>query len=789
MRCFVFLCFMIACWFTALEANGQTISSISGKVVNANNESLIGNVLILSAVDSTFIKGVSFMDKGFDVLNINRKEVLVKFTSLQFSDTIIRVTYQGQAKINLGSIVVNVKNVQLGEVRVNSQAPMVKYNPNGNLEVNVAKTILASSSSVSEILSRSPNVMIEDGGQITVIGKGEAIIYLNGKRITTEQMSAIPTSQISKIEIISNPSARYDAEGKAVINIVTKMNVQEGVIGRVSQQVSYSDFGGTNGNTFLDLSYLRGKFSLVGNYSLMTGDTREFLYTTRTRPPGPDFMRSEMTIDWRRNFKNYSTFGLGAQYNFDKKRYLSLGYSGYLEKMEVDQKSRNTITTNSGPNFYTSDVAVNQERWNHSVTLNYNQSIDSLGSVLFVGSQYSYFTSDNNDFIAESSRSLKNLADLGIHIFTIQIDYTKVFPSKSKLDLGAKFGYVNTTSATDFLIAENGGDFKYNEELSNSFKYIEKIPAAYINYSGKLTPKIDFSLGARGELTDYNLKATMRGGQILEKTYFNLFPNLLLNTTVKAVKLRASYISRISRPRYQALNPFVIYQDPYTTIEGNPFLVPEKTHAFELGANYKKYDFRIGYNYTLNPFTAAALKGDSANAYVLKSINLDKDNTFFASVSRSVNIKWWNSLNTATLSYSKSTDNTFGYAMIKSKPYVYLYSSNTFTVKDLFKIQLLAWYLSNKSYGVRYENDRYTVTLGIEKDLFKNALKLSFTANDIFHGTNTEGTYNVDQTAVYYDRTYTTNYFRFIATWNFGKLKTTNYKIKSTGQSESNRAN
>jgi hypothetical protein len=102
---------------------------------------------------------------------------------------------------------------------------------------------------------------------------------------------------------------------------------------------------------------------------------------------------------------------------------------------------------------------------------------------------------------------------------------------------------------------------------------------------------------------------------------------------------------------------------------------------------------------------------------------------------------------------------------------------------------MLAWYMSNKSYGVRHERDRSTVTLSVEKDLFKNALKLTFTANDIFHGTNTEGNYDVGQTAVYYDRTYTTNYFRFIATWNFGKLKKSNYKIKATGQSESNRAN
>ncbi|WP_298734515.1 TonB-dependent receptor [uncultured Chitinophaga sp.] len=780
---------------TAARLNAQQISSISGRVANAANEPLTGNVIVLSAADSGFIKGTSFLNTAFEITNINRKEVLLKFTSLQFRDTIIKVTYNGQANIHLGTILVGSGKYQLNEVQVTSQVPMVRYSANGNIEVNVAKTILASSNSVNEILSRSPNVVIDDGGQIAVFGKGEAIFYLNGKRITREQMSAIPTSQIARIEIISNPSAKYDAEGKAVINIITKVNMQEGIIGTVSQHVTTSDFAGTNANTFLDLSYMKGKFSLVGNYGLLVGKSREYLYTTRTRPEGPDYMNSDLITDWKRKFNNYSNFGLGAQYNINERSNISLAYSGYVEKQGGSQDSRNAITTNDGTSHYTSNIAVNQERWNHTGTLNYNNTLDSLGSGLFLGTQLSYFNGDNDDFIDEKSikdgtadgRLLKNLAGLKIYISASQADYTKVFSASSKLDLGVKFGYVNTRASTTFLISEKGEDFIYNKDLSNNFEYIEKIPAAYVNYNGKLG-KVNYSLGARGEWTNYDLNTSVGGGQTISDSYFNIFPNLLLNTSMQQVKMRFSYAARISRPRYQSLNPIVFYQDPFTTIEGNPFLVPEKTHAFEVGLNYKKYDFRVGYNYTLNPFTAAALRGDSANTYVLKAINLDKDNTFFASLSRQISIKWWTSLNTVSVSYSKSTDNKYNYAMVDSKPYVYLYSSNTFNVDNLFKLQLLAWYLGDKYYGVRYEKHRSTVTLGIEKDFFKNALKLSFTANDIFHKTNTSGIYDVGQTTVFYDRTYNTNYFRFIATYNFGNLKKTNYKIRQTGQSENNRA-
>ncbi|MFA6057579.1 MAG: TonB-dependent receptor [Taibaiella sp.] len=786
---------IVSLWASAV-LNAQPINSITGKVVNVNYEPLIGNVAVLSATDSAFITGTSFQEADFELSGINQKVALLKFTSLAFSDTIIKVEYKGQEHIDLGSIIFSETRSSLDEVQVTAQAPMVRYRDNGNVEVNVSNTILARSNSVNEILSRSPNITIDEAGQVFVLGKGEAIIYLNNKRISREQMSAIPTSQISRIEIISNPSARYDAEGKAVINILTKMNMQEGMLGTLSQHITVSSFGGTHTNTLLDVSYTKGRFSLIGNYGLLLGKSREFLHTTRTRPEGSDYMSSDLTIDWRRKFNNYSNFGFGAQYNISEGSYISLGYSGYMENQGGEQHSENAIITNTEKGSYSSDLRVDQMRWNHSATFNFNKTLDTLGSAFFMGSQYSYFDGDTDDSIdehgitngAKNSRYLNNNTNTKISILTTQIDYTKVFNDRNKLDMGIKFSYVNDRSGTDFLVAEDGEQYKLDKGMSNNFRYTEEVPAAYINYSGSISGRIDFSLGTRGELTHYNLNTSSGGGQVIQKSYFNIFPNLLLSTTFYNVKLRASYASRITRPRYQALNPYIIYQDRFTSIQGSPDLVPEKTHAFEAGLNYKKYDFRMGYNFTLDPMTAAALRGDSANSYVLRGINLDKSHSFFVSLSKSATFKWWTSLNTATLRYSKSVDTKYDYVFTESRPDLYLYTSNTFDVNNLFKIQLLVWYQSNRYYG-RFENQRSSVTLGIEKNFFKNVLKLSLTANDIFHNTHSSGTYDVGQTLVFYDRTYNTNYFRFIATFNFGKLKKSNYNIKSTGQDENSRAN
>lgn len=791
-----FLTFLILI-FQCLKLKAQNIRSISARVIDSKQEPLMGNALLHSPDDPAFVKGISFLNGRFELSEINQKTLTLKLTSLLFADTLISIKYKGAAHVDLGTIVIKAQHVQLNEVQISAQPSLTRSLANGNLEVKVANTILANSSSLTEILSKAPNVIVNEG-QISVAGKGEASIYLNGRLITSERMSAIPTSQIEKIEVISNPSSKYDAEGKAVINIITKVNAGMGVLGSVGQQVTASEFAGLNTNTLFDLNYNKGKFAVVGNYGLFQGRTRERLYTTRTRPSEEDYLRSELTTNWRRKLRNFSNFGLGVQYNLSEDKNISLGYNGNLEKQGGGQDSRNSISNQEGTRFYTSDLKKNEQRLNQSFTLNYNQTIDTLGSVLFLGTQYSDYHADINDLIDERSliagadgfRSLKNDVEHQISISSTQVDYSKVFRSREKLEFGLKFSYVNTNSGTDFLVADNGGAFKPDENLSSDFEYREKIPAAYLNYSGMIMGKTNFGIGFRGEWTDYTLNTSVAGGQLLRDHYFNLFPNLLLSRTItERLKLSASYVSRITRPRYQALNPYVIYQDPFTTIEGNPNLQPEKVHSFELGANYRKIDFRIGYNYVIDPLSAAALRGNTPNSYVLKGINLDKSHTYFAALSVPATVGFWTATNTLNLSYAKMIDDQYSFIALPSKPQWYLYSSNTFNVKDLFKLQLLAWYLGTRSSGLYQDRSRSFVSIGIDKDLFKGALKLKFLANDIFNHTNSSGNYSVGQTDIFYNRTYNNNYFRLMVSYSFGKLKNNNYKNKATGQSETNRAN
>ena len=789
----LFLYFSFLLLFISSRVNAQ-VTAITAKVTDSKGAAVEGNFLLLDSA------GKEVRKAGFsgtiNVEGLNHSMLRLRLRSLMFADTTYLVSFSGKAVHDLGTLVTREIPNALGEVVVRSSAPMVRFSSSGNLQVNVAGTILASSSSVSEILSRTPGVNVSEG-VISVQGKGEAIIYLNGVLITSERLASIPTSQISKIEVMSSPSARYDASGRAVILVTTKAPAGFGLNGKLTSQLTVDDFFGETHNNFVDLGYSSAKLSLTGNFSAQTGKGRELLYTIRERPAPTDFLHSELTTDWKREFKLYATYGLGGRIALSGKSSLSFSFNGNSDKLGGTVDSKNIIRTSTAMNSYSSSIDKDEQRENNTFLLDYTLETDSLGSNLFLGGQYASYLTGNDDYITEqntstpvASRFLYNYARHKLHIGSFQIDRSRAFNRKSKLEYGLRFSAVSNGSDNQFSISSlKEGPYVFNKEMSSDFSYSETIGAGYGSFTTSLG-KLAVSAGLRAEWTAYKLSSSALGAERIKADYLNVFPNLSFSLPLGDLKMNASYAARITRPRYQALNPFVIYQDPFTTIEGNPELKPERSHAIELTGEFKGTVLKLGYTYTSDQLTASALRGSTQESYVLKSINISSDYAYLVSLTRPFNLgSWWQSVNTASVTYGKSFDDQYGFATVKTRPQVYLYTSNSFSVGYGVKLQLLAWYLGERYYSLRHDNKRSLVTLGVEKSMMNNKLKIGLSANDIFNKYIAEGDYNVGQTQIYYNRRYGFKYFRVMASYNFGGVGQPAKERKRPAQTENNRAN
>ncbi|MEM1124190.1 MAG: TonB-dependent receptor, partial [Bacteroidota bacterium] len=655
--------------FSTFTLLAQINFTVKGKIVDQAGYLPAGNILALNPADSTLLKGDFFLDGAFVLTNLTQENILLQFTSLEFADLYVPVEYNGQAVIDLGQLNTTQTGTALEEVVVKGRRSLFTQKKDGTIAVLVQNTALAANNSVTEILSKAPDILTNEDGGIEVFGKGNAIIFLNGKRIMNNQLGLIAPANIHKIDIIRNPSAQYDADGAAVIHIQTIQNAQNGYQTNLLQNVSHGDFWGTDTYSSVNTNFKKDQFSINGLFALRQGDDRHVQNTTRDRAPVDGFFSSDITNDWQHQLENFSQYGLGIQYDWKEQNYLSLEYAGASEKLGGRVTSTNTIITDDGRIDYESITNKNERAVDNSLSLNYHQTLDNNGGHLFIGGQHADFQTNTNDLISEAStteegdafRNLKSQYDLNVKISSGQADFTKVYANDNQLSLGTKFSTIQNISGLDFLIVHREDNFTKDPNLSNNFTYREDVSAGYINFAGS-TDRFNYSLGLRAEHTNYALDLIQVDRKKIKDRYLHFFPNFSITQQVSDdFTWNFAYTSSIARPPYERLNPAPIYQDPYTSIQGNPFLKPARTHALELNGQYKALTFKMGYDHTLDILGGAAIQGETDKSYILIRLNHDIAHALFSSLSTTFSNDWWTSTTTASLRYTKIIDRTLDF--------------------------------------------------------------------------------------------------------------------------------
>lgn len=775
----------------------QSSYTLKGLVKDQNDSLVFCNALLLNTSDSSLIKGGLVNNGEFIIRGLEQDTVLLKIVSLDINALYQTIVRPDTTILNLGVIHVN-SGILMNKVVASAMKPAFTTGSSGELIVHVKGTILESSTSINDVLSKSPGIIVEEG-IVTVFGKGEAIVLLNGKLISSAQLQAIPSSSIERIEVLTNPPAKYDASGKAVVNILLSDNSVEGFSGELVQNTTWARY--LQSYSTAAFNYRKGKLSAQLNYAQDHG--RNWGANVIKRNAFSDLGTTESINDFKdqSNLKFYNSYNTGFTYDFNAKNSLTIEYLGSVSLSEQDANAitifrdvedvKTGITTqNSGENKYLLQ----------SLNLNYSHLFDSLGTNLFAGAQYFYFNSNDDIFIEEEINmednfqlfNRRNNSETLISFATAQLDFQKFYANKSTLfEIGVKGIQADNNGEVKFFSKKHDEEeFKFYANLSNDFIYQENIGAIYAQYSRDLHEKIRLSLGVRSELTAANGISKKINETIIDTTYFNLFPNVILDYDLKEDwKLNLSMSSSIKRPTYQALDPFLFYIDSLTTSQGNPQLKPELTYSIESNINFKRYGLKIGYNHTQNAFRYALLPGDNGQtSSTLMQVNVEQEHSYFISLQVPLQLKRYvRSFNIIGTTLDQVIDSRSAFSTSEFQPRFYFFTNNMINIGKLGKIQLAFRLLGTRFDGLYYRKPFYNFSVGWSKSFIDDRLSINLLADDIFHTNIVDGYYELAASKVSYIRKMNTKLFRVTLRYNFGKLKEKAYSSTDIGKTASSR--
>lgn len=474
---------------------------------------------------------------------------------------------------------------------------------------NVEKNITSTGGTVTDALQNIPSVSVDVDGNVSMRGSGNVTILIDGKPSgltganRAAALSQLPASTVEKIEIITNPSARYDADGMSgIINIVTKKNKLEGLNGSASVGV------GTRNkyNAALNLNYRIKKFNVFGNYSYRYDQRFSNGYSIRQNRINDSIWNTDQYSDGLRK-PNFHIGKIGADYYITNTTTISssLGYSNRGGTDEENLRYDILPSLNSPTrNIYNRNTQGTDAGHNWDYALNFKKTFPTNKSELTAdvvysfadNSSFSQFRTDKNAIPATKNDSLQNTNNnSGVKILTLQADYTLPIgkAKKGKFEVGYK-SILRTIDNRFNLNAFNWEKniYEQNTKLNNDFRYNENVHAGYVMFGNELLG-FQWQAGLRAEQT-YTTSELLTENKSYPNSYFNVFPSAVISKQFKNDnQITITYSRRLNRPQVGSLNPFIDYSDPLNLRQGNPFLLPEYINSFEFSYNkdWKSYSF------------------------------------------------------------------------------------------------------------------------------------------------------------------------------------------------------
>ncbi|WP_374166156.1 TonB-dependent receptor domain-containing protein [Arcticibacter sp. MXS-1] len=794
---------------SSISLLGQPLGQVVGKVTDQQATAIeYATVTLLSAKDSSLVKTVVTDEKGAYTFNaISQGRYLIAVSSVgykRFKSTPFELKSAAQ-QFHVEPVKLIAESKNLKEVSVTAQKPFIERKAD-KLIVNVENSSVAVGSTALEVLQKAPGVSVDKDDNIALKGRQGVLIMVDGKQTYMSNadlanlLRNMQSNEIESIEIINNPSAKYEAAGKSgIINIKLKKNKNYGTNGTFTAGAGYGK--NYKSNAGLTLNNRSKKINLFGNYNYSNNKRFQDMQIDRISAGsrGDTYFYQEGGSN-RKNANN--NFKAGVDYFINKNNTLGALVTGYINN-GGELYSNNTIIGAAWGSKDSSVVSANDGDYkyrNLSYNLNFKSVLDTSGQELTVDLDYSnYYGNDktlyDNTYYYTGAPNLttpellRNRTPSRIHVYALKADYSYPLKKGMKIETGIKSSFVKTDN--DFQFNRFRNDLWQNDPTrSNHFIYDENIHAAYINYRLEMK-KTTIQAGLRGEQTSSrgNLVTT---DSVVKRTYFNLFPSAVISRELsKNHDIGLSYSRRINRPSYDALNPFEYYLDKYTYNQGNPFLNPEYTDAFELSYTFKKaYTLSLGYNITSDVIAEVLLPNAQKQALYQTNKNLAKQTGYNATLSAPFSFsKWWSSntnINVFYLGFNSPDLN--GQKLDNGKTVFQFYSGHNFKAGKTTSLEVSGDYQSALIYGTFRISPQYGIDAGINQSLNNKKVNLKLAVNDIFN------TRKQTVTSAYPGLNYSlhqkneTQVVRLSLSYRFGRNEIKPSRNRSTGlESETNR--
>jgi outer membrane receptor protein involved in Fe transport len=743
------------------------MGEIHGVVIDKKTRVAIeyANVIVYKIKDSSMVTGALTNGKGkFLIEKLSPGRYFVKVNFIGFGlKTIpdLMVKPPDNLSLNLGTIELETTATNLDVVTISGEKDQIEYNLDKRV-INVDKNILSAGGTALDVMQTIPSVNVDIDGTVSLRGSSNVTIFVDGRPSGLTSLDQMPAAMIDKVEIITNPSARYDPDGMSgIINIVTKRKKEPGYNGQISGNAS------TNGqySGSLNLGYNRKKFNLFANVDLRrnrfksTSDTYRELFVNDTTTYFDQYNNSI-----RKGL--YGNFKAGADFFINSKNTLSFyGVYNFRRGKPNDTTSyKNFDYNNVLTDFYKKGNTGKSINDGFEINIDYKKTFKNKGQELTANLFYSNSGGNSNSDLntlwfnpdmtsIDSTLQNQNTVSENKNIsYNGQIDYVHPFGKWGRIETGYKGNY--KINENDYLLNNLVTDIWQKDTLSsNDFKYQEQIHSAYFIYAAGIK-KFKFQLGLRAEqvLTISEQKTTQL---TFKHNYFNIFPTVHLKYEfTEHNALQISYSRRVHRPRSNSLNPFIDYTDPMNISSGNPYLEPEFTNSFELGhlIDFKSTSINttLFYRETENMITRV-VEIDSLGVSRSTYSNLDKGSSFGIELIVSQGIfKWWKMNGNFSYFGVKfyGSSNTLDFNDVNTSWTAKVNSSMTFWKSfdvqlsfnyrsSIFTAQNSGGYFGGSGGGSQgKQKANYFFDIGLKKDFFKNKLTLSLRLSDIFN-TNT----------------------------------------------------